>query len=288
MLHYLEVNKLLGQLAEGDKAWLRQLRGDRIHGGVDILGANSGRATHSSPNLAQVPSTRAFKGLEVRSLFTVPTGKVLVAADLSGVELRCLAHYMAVYDEGRYADIILNGDIHTANMEAAGLTKRDQAKTMIYGYLFGAGDAKIGQIVNGTQKDGKKIRDTFESKLPAIGQLSMAVKKASKKRYLKGITGRRLHIRSAHSALNTLLQSLGAYISKYWMVETHKMLEEEGIKAHQLAWIHDEMEFECNPEDAKRVREILEEAALIAGEVMGMRMPIHAEAQQGVTWDEVH
>jgi DNA polymerase I-like protein with 3'-5' exonuclease and polymerase domains len=289
LLHYLEVTKILGQLAEGPKAWLKMVREDnRIHGGVDILGANSGRATHSNPNVAQVPSIRAYKGKEARSLFTVPKGKVLVAADLSGVELRCLAHYMAKYDGGAYADVILNGDIHTANMEAAGLTSRDQSKTMIYGYLFGAGDSKIGQIVNGTAKDGKKIRSTFEKKLPAIGKLSVAVQKAAKRKYLVGVTGRRLHIRSPHSALNTLLQSLGAYISKYWMVEIHKMLDEEGIQCKQLAWIHDEIEFECEKGDADRVGEILEEAALRAGEIMGIRMPIHAEAQKGGSWDEVH
>ena len=289
LLHYLEVQKILGQLVEGPKAWMKLVGDDgKLHGSIDVLGANSGRATHSNPNMSQIPSTRAFKGKEARSLFIVPKGKVLVAADLSGVELRCLAHYMAKWDNGEYANIILNGDIHTANMEAAGLTSRDQSKTMIYGYLFGAGDAKLGKIVNGTSKHGRQIRNKFESKIPALGKMSEAVKKASKRGYLVGITGRRLHVRSEHSALNTLLQSLGAYISKQWMIVVHKKIQEKGIDAKQISWVHDELEFECSEKDADTMMQILEEASLEAGEILKLKIPIHSEAKKGLDWSQVH
>ena len=288
LLHYLEVNKLLGQLAEGDKAWLKQLRGDRIHGSMDILGAVSGRATHSNPNLGQVPSPRAYKGKEARELFISREGMVNVGADLSGVELRCLAHYMYPYDKGRYANIILEGDIHTANKEAAGLETRDQAKTFIYSVVYGGGDAKVGEIINGSSSDGKRLKTKFLAGTPGYKELSTAVSKAAKKKWIKGITGRRLFIRSPHSALNTLLQSLGSYISKYWMIETHKRVKEEGIICNQIGWIHDELQFECKEDQAEKLGKILEEASLVACEAVGIRMPIHSEADVGRSWYDVH
>ena len=159
---------------------------------------------------------------------------------------------------------------------------------MIYGYLFGAGDAKLGKIVNGTSKHGRQIRNKFESKIPALGKMSEAVKKASKRGYLVGITGRRLHVRSEHSALNTLLQSLGAYISKQWMIVVHKKIQEKGIDAKQISWVHDELEFECSEKDADTMMQILEEASLEAGEILKLKIPIHSEAKKGLNWSQVH
>jgi len=288
LLHYLEVNKLLGQLATGDKAWLKLSRGDRLHGSMDILGAVSGRATHSNPNLGQVPSPRAYKGKEARELFIASEGMVNVGADLSGVELRCLAHYMYPYDKGRYAGLILEGDIHTANKEAAGLKTRDQAKTFIYSVVYGGGDAKVGEIVQGTAKDGKRLKTKFFAGTPGFKQLHEAVAKAAKKKWIKGITGRRLFIRSPHSALNTLLQSLGSYISKLWMVEVDKRIKEEGIVCNQIGWIHDELQFECKEDQAEKLGKILEESSLTACEAVGIRMPIHSESKIGRNWFEVH
>lgn len=288
LLHYQQVKKILGQLAEGPNAWLKQLRNGKIHHQVNILGTNTGRATHNNPNLAQVPSPRAYKGKESRQLFIPKKGWKSVGCDLSGVELRCLAHYMARYDGGKYGEVILSGDIHTENQLAAGLPTRDNAKTFIYGFLYGAGDAKIGEIVKGTAKDGARLKKSFLTKLPALGKLVNLVKVAAKRGYLIGVTGRRLHIRSAHSALNVLLQSLGGYISKIWMIEAHKLIKRENIRCNQLGWVHDELQFECHPEDTDKLCKVLEESAVIAGEVLELRMRIDAEAQVGDTWYDVH
>jgi len=290
LLHYLEVTKILGQLAEGPAAWLRLYREDthRIHGGIDILGTVSGRCSHSRPNLGQVPSVRAFKGKEARDLFTCPADKVLVGCDLSGVELRCMAHFMYPYDGGRYADIILQGDIHTANQEAAGLETRDQAKTFCYATIYGAGDSKIGSIVGGGAKEGKRLKANFLAGTPGYEQLSNDIKKAAKKKWLKGITGRRLFVRSPHSAMNVVLQSLGSYIAKQWLIEAKQMAEEQGIIYKQISFVHDETTWEVAPEDSEKVSKILEQAALRAGEVLGVRIPIEAEAQVGRTWKEIH
>ena len=289
LLHYLEVNKLLGQLAEGDKAWLKQVQKDgRIHGQADILGAVTGRFTHSNPNLAQVPSVRAFKGAESRALFTVKKDYKLVGADASGLELRTLSHYLGRYDDGKYGRTVLEGDIHTANQEAAGLPTRDMAKTFIYGFLYGAGDAKIGTITGGGSKEGAVLKKRFLAKTDRLTGLITDVKQAAKKGYLKGISGRRLYIRSPHSALNTLLQSAGAYYMKYWVVAVDKMITDEGFDAHMVGNIHDEIQCEVREDQAALFAHRLEELFIEVGEQIQMRIKMEGEAKIGLNWYDTH
>ncbi len=157
IVEYLMVQKRIGQLAEGNQAWLKQVKLDgKIHGTITTIGAVTRRCTHSHPNISQVPAVRAPWGKECRSLYIAPPGFKMVGADASGIELRCLAHYMAKYDGGAYTSLLLEGDVHTANQEAAGLETRDQAKTMIYALLYGAGDPKLGQIVGKGKKAGRQ------------------------------------------------------------------------------------------------------------------------------------
>lgn len=287
LLHYLEVQKLLGQLAEGPKAWLKEVKSDgRIYGSADVLGAVTGRFTHSNPNLAQVPSSTAYKGSDARSLFTVRKGYKLVGADASGLELRTLSHYLARHDGGKYGDTVLEGDIHTANQESAGLPTRDMAKTFIYGFLYGAGDAKIGTITGGGAKEGKILKERFLKKTKGLNSLVSGVKKAAKRGYLIGLSGRRLYVRSPHSALNTLLQSAGAYFMKYWVVEVNKRLQ--GYDAKFVGNIHDEVQMEVREDQAEEVAEILTQTFIDVGEAIGMRIKMEGEAKIGDNWKETH
>jgi len=289
LLHYLEVNKLLGQLAEGDKAWLKLVKKDgRIHGSADILGAVTGRFTHSNPNIAQVPAVDAYKGEEARSLFTVPKGYKLVGADASGLELRTLSHYLSWYDGGAYGQQLLEGDIHTANQIAAGLPTRGNAKTFIYGFLYGAGDAKIGLIVGGSSKEGSRLKKKFLAKTKGLANLVADVKKAAKKKWIKGLTGRRLFIRSPHSALNTLLQSAGAYYMKYLLVETDKMIKEKEYDAHFVGNIHDEFQIEVRENQAEALARDLEALFIVVGEKLDMKIKMEGEAKIGTNWKETH
>lgn len=265
---YLMIQKRIGQAAEGDKAWLRYVAEDgKIHGSVNPNGAVTGRATHSFPNLGQVPGVRAPYGEQCRAAFGAEhhldglTGAPWVQAgiDASGLELRCLAHFMAPYDNGEYADVILNGDIHTVNQNAAELPTRDNAKTFIYGFLYGAGDEKIGQIVGAGKERGKELKKKFLENTPAIAQLREAIQQSLvesskwvageqqvkwKRRWIRGLDGRRVHVRSPHAALNTLLQSAGALICKLWIVRVEEMLLEAGLKHGwdgdfaYMAWVH--------------------------------------------------
>lgn len=305
-----KVGKILGQLAEGREGWLKIVRKGRVHGGVITNGAVTGRCTHKHPNVAQVPAAKFDKetkkpifgykggfGADCRQLFTVPKGFKLVGADASGLELRCLAHYMAKWDKGKYGEIILNGDIHSENQHAAGLPTRNNAKTFIYGFLYGAGDAKIGEIVNGGMEEGKVLRAKFLKRIPALGALTKAVKaKAYKSRTLKGLDGRVLNVRSSHSALNTLLQSAGALVMKKALIICDELLQKEGYtplseggKDYEfVANIHDEYQVQVREDITTEVGEIMVKAMQIAGDYFKFRCPIDGEYGVGDSWLETH
>ncbi len=286
LLEYLLVTKRLGQVAEGKQAWLKLERNGRIHGSVNTNGAVSGRCTHRNPNVAQVPSTRAPYGGECRSCFTAPEGKVLVGADASGLELRCLAHYLHNWDDGAYTKEILTGDIHTANRIAMGLETRDQAKTAIYCLIYGGGDSRLGSISNGGAKEGKRLKASFVKKVPAYRRLTEAVSNALEmKGMLRGIDGRPLPCRSPHSALNLLLQSAGAVIMKQALVEFVKMAK----LPHEIhANVHDEAQFSCAPEHADELGRTFCNALGKAGEVLKFNCPLDGEFSVGKTWRDTH
>lgn len=297
LTEYLMVSKRLGQLSEGKHAWLKLVNTQgRIHGSINPNGAVTGRATHSKPNISQTPNGSAPYGPECRDLFGVPHGWILVGADASGLELRCLAHFMARYDNGDYCTVILSGDVHTVNQNAAGLPSRDNAKTFIYGFLYGAGDAKIGLIVGGTAADGKRLKTKFLKGLPALKFLKDAViAKAKADKCLRGLDGRIVHIRSPHSALNTLLQSAGALVCKQWMVLVEEELATLGLKHGWdgdyclCAWSHDEGQWACRtPEIAAIVRRVAEAQVTVTGEIFNFRCRLNGESKQGQTWAQTH
>lgn len=291
---YFLLEKRIGQLAEGQQAWLKAERNGHIHGSINTNGAVTGRCTHQSPNLAQVPSVRALWGAECRSLFTVRPGFNQVGADLSGLELRCLAHFMAKWDDGEYANEVLNGDVHTKNQIAAGLPTRDNAKTFVYGFLYGAGDAKIGSIVGKGSAEGKKLKDQFLAAIPALANLRKAVTKAAERGYLVGLDGRRVPIRSAHAALNTLLQSAGALIAKKWFSLIHNNAVAAGLKYGWdgdftlLTFCHDEVQAAVREGKEEMFGQLMLDAAKEAGEYFKFKCPIAAEFKVGKNWKDCH
>lgn len=295
LTEYLLIQKRISQLAEGGQAWMKCEKKGKIHGSINPNGAVTGRATHSYPNISQVPSSGSPYGKECRELFTVPDGWSLVGADASGLELRCLAHYMAKWDGGAYGEVLLNGDIHTENQKAAGLSSRSQAKTFIYGFLYGAGDQKVGSIVGGSASEGKRLKQKFLRSLPALGRLVEAVKQAAGRGYLVGLDGRRVFVRSSHSALNTLLQSAGAIVCKQWLVLLEDMLQTHGYKHGWdgeyvfCAWSHDEVQIACkDPDVAKAVSALATHCVSLAGDHFNFRCPLAGESKVGKTWADTH
>ena len=279
---YLLVQKRVAMV----ESWIDGVsKNQRIHGKVITNGAVTGRMTHHSPNMAQVPSVGSEYGGECRELFTVPDGYKLVGIDASSLELRMLAHYMKDKD---YAKEVVEGDIHTKNQNAAGLQTRAQAKTFIYALLYGAGPAKIGKIVGGSAKDGQKLIDTFLRNTPALQALRNKIEKLSVQGSLPGLDGRKLQIRSAHAALNTLLQSAGAIVMKQALVLFDEGIRKKGLDAKFCANVHDEWQLEVLEKDAQTVGELGVDSIRKAGVVLGMRCQLDGEYKIGNNWKETH
>ena len=285
---YLMLNKRIGQLATGKQAWLKLEKKGKIHGRVNHMGAVTSRCTHSNPNTAQIPSVGAPYGKECRELFIAPSGYSLLGADASGLELRCLAHYMAAYDGGAYADVVLNGDIHTANQQAAGLESRNQAKTFIYGFLYGSGDEKTGKIIGKGAKEGKAIKKKFLAKLPALKQLRTAVSEKAGYGHIKGLDGRIIPIRHTHAALNTLLQSSGALVCKTWYVFVADALKKAKLDARIVAFIHDEVQVVVKKGQEDEAGRIILKCMRDVEDHFKFRCRLDSEYKYGSNWADTH
>ena len=287
---YRKLSKFSGYLGNGNNAWLKLVGPDnRLHGSVISVGAVTHRMAHSSPNLAQIPA-RDSLGSRIRGLFVVPPGKKLVGCDASGLELRCLAHYLGAYDSGEYTKQILEGDIHTYNQRAAGLDTRDQAKTFIYALIYGASDKLLGSIAKG--KKGSQLRESFYKGIPALEHLTESVKSKAKYKPLRGLDGRYFYIRSIHSALNMLLQGAGAIVMKRALVILDASLRGAGYEPGKdfefVANVHDEFQIEVSEEFAEDIGNMATQAIEEAGEYYHMRCPMAGEYKIGNSWKETH
>jgi len=310
---YLLCNKRLGQIADGKEAWLKHCRryGDgRIHGGVKTNACVSGRCSHVSPNMAQVPSVGHAYGAECRSLFTAPAGWKLVGTDAAGLELRALGAWLAHFDGGEYAKLVSTDgfDVHTYNAKLFGIydgngdiqkATRDLSKRLIYALLYGAGAKKVGSVVDVTLSEqeqyeiGKKTIDTFYKNLPAIKKLKDKIEdRITSRGYLVGIDGRHLQIRSRHSALNQLLQSTGAVVMKKATCILYKDLENAGLKHGKdyglCANIHDEYQIAVIPKYVELVQDVSIKAIEKSGEYFNLLCPFTGESRVGLNWMETH
>jgi len=291
LAEYKLIQKRLGQLAEGDNAWLKCLVNGKIHGSVITNGTVTGRCTHKNPNIAQVPSVTAQYGKECRSLFVCPEGYKLVGVDLSQLELRCLAHYLYPFDKGAMVKELLEGDIHTANQKAAGLPNRASAKTFIYALIYGAGDKKIGEIVGGNTKDGKDIKRKFFSKNKAFARFKEDVERVVEtKGKLTALDGRKIPVRSKHSAVNFLLQSCGSILVKTSTILLHSRIDWEQWqdKVNMVAHVHDEMQFQVKEELADTLGLAAIKAIKESKFIYNFNCPLDGEYKVGQSWSETH
>lgn len=277
-------------------------RDGRVSAGGMSVGTNTFRMTHRG--VVNIPRVGSLFGEEMRSLFKAADGKVLVTVDLSGIELRILAHYMK---DDEYTNQILDGDIHLYNAIKSGLLcksiidsaiiklRRNLAKTFIYAWLYGAGDSKIGSIVGGSSNEGKKLKATFLEQVPALSDLlNRARKYAERNGFIPSLDGRKVFIRSfegrllLHTVLNTLFQSGGSVVAKRFMVLTNDKLESLNIDFKQVLFMHDEISIECNPEDAELVGKVMLDSVREAGEYYKMRIRLDGECKIGNNWSETH
>lgn len=296
---YLMINKRIGQLAEGKNAWLKLEKNERIHGSINTNGTVTGRCSHSNPNLGQVVSVASPYGKECRELFKPSEGMVLFGVDASALELRCLAGFMSRYDGGSYINTVVNGkksdgtEIHTVNMKALQITSRDLTKRWFYGFIYGAGDQKLGEIVGKGANEGKRLRHNFLKNVPALQKLQDKVcETVDKKGFLLGLDKRKLSIRSQHSALNTLLQSAGAIIVKKALCLLDEYLQAEGLKFgidyEFVLFVHDELQIEIKPKHIELIQRLAEKAFIDAGTYFNFKCPIASESKVGTNWAETH
>jgi DNA polymerase-1 len=279
---------LLQKRAVMVESWINACDNDnRVHGKVMTLRTITGRMAHNSPNMAQVPAVYSPYGKDCRGLWTIsdPMKYKLVGTDASGLELRCLAHYL---NDTTYTDEILNGDIHTKNMELAGLANRDQAKTFIYAFLYGAGAEKIGKIVGAGKEQGNSLIKRFLSNLPSLRRLREQVESVSRRGKIKAIDGRYLKVRSPHSALNTLLQGAGAIVCKQWLLHIITRVYNKKLDAKLVASVHDEYQFEVANKDVNEFCSITKIAMKETEKTLKLRCPLDNDYKVGVTWAETH
>ena len=270
------------------KSWIKACEEDnRVRGKVMTLRTITGRMAHAVPNMAQVPAVYSPYGRECRGLWTVDDVSKyrLVGVDASGLELRCLAHYM---DDPEYTNIVLTGDVHTANQERAGLKTRDQAKTFIYAFLYGAGAAKIGKIVGGNFKHGNQLINKFLNNMPALKNLREQVTRWSSTGTISALDGRLLHIRSEHAALNTLLQGAGAIVCKQWLVHIMERVIKTKLDVRLVASIHDEYQFEVAIPDIERFCRLTKEAMTQTTKTLKMKCELDCDYKVGKTWADTH
>jgi DNA polymerase I-like protein with 3'-5' exonuclease and polymerase domains len=288
ILHYLTITKIRSFLDN----WLSSVRDDgRIYGYVNPMGAITGRMSHSTPNLAQVPSSRSLYGPECRELFIVPKGYTLVGMDAKGLELRMLAHYMGDPNFMKTAcegDKSKGTDAHSLIQKMAKLNSRDDAKTLYYAVLYGSGDAKTGKIVGGTKRDGRLLKENLFAGLPELGTLIDKVQSAATRGYIKGLDGRLIRIRKAYSSLNALLQGGGAVVMKRALVILHKLATNAGLDFKLVGNIHDEFQSEVADKDVEAYSALGLQAMVLAGEYYNMNCPLEGDVSSGASWRETH
>ena len=279
---YLTLQKRIAQI----DSWVTSIKEDnRVHGFIIPNGTITGRMAHRKPNMAQVPSLKSLYGTECRSCWIVEDGYKLIGIGASGLELRVLAHYM---NDEEFTNEIINGDIHTFNQKLAGLESRDQAKTFIYALIYGAGNKKLGNVVGGNQEDGKRLRQHFFDNKPTFKHLGDKVKRAARKGYLKGLDGRKIFVRSEHSALNSLLQGGGAILMKRALAMLDSLIKLQTLDAKFVANIHDEWQIEVREDLADFVGKLAVNCIQTAGNYYELRCPLDGEYKVGGDWSETH
>tara|TARA_X000001388_G_scaffold50498_1_gene36474 strand:- start:2602 stop:3909 length:1308 start_codon:yes stop_codon:yes gene_type:complete len=292
-IRLLTLQKWMGQLSEGANSWFNSIGDDGCIHHSCSLATQTGRNAHRGPNLGQVVSAPW-----ARQLFIPHQGMMMVGADLEGLELRCLGHYLHRFDDGNFASVVLDGDIHQQNADRVGVT-RTQVKTLTYAFIYGAGDAKLGHSLSPELSDPQKkalggdLRRKFLDAIPGLEPLIDAVKQRVRgSGRLRGLDGRPIFCKVEHAALNYLLQSAGAILSKRWVIIGQQMINSAGFTYNRdytrCAYVHDEVQFSVVPSEADRFMQLLENAAPEAGQHYQFKVPIAASAAKGSNWADTH
>ena len=273
------------------EGWLAKVQDGRLNGNMWTIGTATFRARHEV--IVNLPAVTAEWGHELRELLIADDGMVVVGADSSGNQLRGLCHYVNNSDFTRE---VIYGDQHQRNADSLGCS-RALAKSYLYAYLFGAGDAKLGQVLTGKSNSsvGKKSRDDFARGIRGLQELKDSVSKTWKQTsfqthggWFPALDGRPVFCPSEYQTLNYLLQSAEGITCKAALSWAMNKIEEEGIDAQPRLWYHDEMCFQCKPEDAERVGQILQEAYAEGPKWFNVDCMGGGDPVQGTSYADVH
>jgi DNA polymerase I-like protein with 3'-5' exonuclease and polymerase domains len=314
---YQVVKKALAYVSEGSNGWLKLVSNGRIHGRVQATGAVTNRASHSKPNLANVPSKDKAYGKECRKLFVagggdVPSEYVLVGCDASSLQLSIYSHFVSKFDNGELAALCADedGDPHEFMRQASGLFYRENQKTLTYATWFGAQHYKQGCIVlndwrmayeEGLEAEpapsmkkagalGKAVDARMRMNMKGFNEMNKACEKAGRRGYLFGLDGRKIPVQQERLALLTLLQGNEAIVMKNAYVLACAALAgsvDLGM-AHPVLWVHDEYQWAVEPTHAEAVGQILVESITKAGEKLSLRLKLLANYKVGATWADTH
>jgi DNA polymerase I-like protein with 3'-5' exonuclease and polymerase domains len=284
LVKYFDIIKLLSMTSD----WItraRYSRDGRIHGSVNTQGTVTGRMTASQPNLQQVSGDK-----RARALFIPKEDWIQVGIDASGLEARLLASRMAKWDNGEYCEIVLNGDFHTINQQKADLPTRDDAKVFFFALIYGAGDYKIGRIINANRAVGKQIKEKFLLELPALKKLMEHTDfQVARKGTITLLDKREVPCRSQHKALNVQIQGDGAVLMKTAQKLFAKELENKYKGQYGfMATIHDEWQIECDPKIAEDIGKLGVDCITQSGIILGCNIKMDGEYRLGNNWAECH
>jgi DNA polymerase-1 len=276
ILEHRELIKLKGTYLDALPPLVNPRTG-RVHTIFNQVGAATGRLSSQDPNLQNIP-IRSEVGRSIRRGFVAAPGKVLVAADYSQIELRILAHLSG--DPLLSRAFRENIDVHTQTaaevfglpLDAIGARERRIAKAVNYGLSYGQGIDGLARVLDIPRSEAKDHITRYFERFPTIRKfMDDVVAEARARGGSRTVLGRWRPIPELKSkapaarraaervAQNTPMQGSGADIIKLAMLRTTARLAAEQLDAPMLLTVHDELVFECAPDDAERVGALVKE-----------------------------
>ena len=275
-------------------------RGDgRVHTTYNQTITATGRLSSSDPNLQNIP-TRSELGRTVKTAFSAGEGSVFLAVDYSQIELRLLAHLsgdehlVRAFNEGEDFHAETAARVFGVPVSEVTPDLRSRAKAVNFGIVYGQQAYGLSQSLHISMPEARDMIDRYYEAYPGVRTfLDNVVARAKQTGYAETMYGRRRHIPELkaknpqlrgfgeRTAMNHPMQGTAADIIKIAMARVSRRLEEEGFAAHMILQVHDELDFECPIDEVERLTAMVQD---VMEHVVGLRVPLIAEASTGITW----
>jgi DNA polymerase I-like protein with 3'-5' exonuclease and polymerase domains len=290
---YYATQKPLSQLV----GIIKKLVNSRLYPTISTSATRTSRATHTNPNIGQIPAVQSGEerwdskyGKEFRGIFTHEKDEIMVGADLKSLELRCLAEALLLFGGKRdWIDMLESGkDVHAENQKALELPDRTKAKRTIFLCVYGGGVKPLALIV-GSLSLARKTLKRLLTNIPGYRKLKNSIERVAKRlNYVILPNGRKLFVVQPYTALNTLLQGMGAEVSKYWLLNIMEEVDKLGLRVRLLLYVHDEYQFSCHVEDVDEFKLVLKRAVRKVHKQFGTTMTFDCDIKVGETWKDTH